>query len=136
MKFRTDFVTNSSSSSYIVSVSVKSSEGKIATLDWRPSAFDSEFSDDNKTISMASKIEDVADRINQCTSTEELKNLLLVEMLNRNSLECIEDVIRGLDRDSPSFLADFKNKADSMEDPDDDPFYWLIPGVLKSIHEF
>lgn len=128
MKIRTDFVTNSSSSSYCVSFIVKTAADKKLELNFYP---EDEDGSNDVTVSLNEDVDSVVDSIKACGSVEELRDLLLnaldlYDLFNRMStvildeygtimdntqlLEAISKIIKN-DEDG-----DFENYEDTLND--------------------
>ena len=94
MKIRSDFVTNSSSSSYCVSLSVKSKSGQNMELDYWPT--DEDGSGCVHVPLKEKTVDTVMEEIKGCQSVAELKDLLL----NALDLHCLfDEVEEGMDVD-------------------------------------
>lgn len=78
MKFITDFVTNSSSNSYCVSLSVEPTDGKEIKLDLYPNDWDF----DNADFRLKSDIKEIIVKIKQCATVRELIDVLIDESVH------------------------------------------------------
>ena len=77
MKCRSDFVTNSSSNSYCVSLRVEPKNGNRFELNLFP---DSDvFGNNSCSFELASKVKDVTDKIKACKTLDDLTELLIEE---------------------------------------------------------
>ena len=132
MKFRTDFVTNSSSNSYCVSLRVNPNNGKSIGLNLFPDS--DEFGDNSCDFSLKSEVKDVINKIKNCQSIEELTHLLILESIcgaagsflpwdikkRIIAAERSDDIIKELDRiqagDVLSKIQSFKSGMESLSD--------------------
>ena len=92
MKFRMDFVTNSSSNSYIVRLSVKPQKDDIIKFDLYPNGWD----ESNVKFRLRSGVRNVADRIKKCRTVGELTEVLVEE----NSGGDINSLIENYEEDA------------------------------------
>lgn len=71
MKIRTDFVTNSSSSSYCVSISVNTAENEEIRLDFKPD------NDENTDFYLKTNMQVFLSQLRECTTVPQLRDFLL-----------------------------------------------------------
>ena len=71
MKIRTDFVTNSSSSSYCVSISVNTAENEEIKLDFKPDE------DENTDFYLKTNMQVFLSQLRECTTVPQLRDYLL-----------------------------------------------------------
>ena len=71
MKIRTDFVTNSSSSSYCVSISVNTAENEEIKLDFKPDK------DENTDFYLKTNMQVFLSQLRECTTVPQLRDYLL-----------------------------------------------------------
>lgn len=128
MKIRTDFVTNSSSSSYCVSLSVVANGEKTIKLDLWPEEFDSSNSFD---ISLKRDLKKVINSILECKSVNELKDILVngiqldyyIDRLEWFMEECgINSARTELNKKTQSYSKDVLKIMRKYIDADDDAY--------------
>ena len=139
MKIRTDFVTNSSSSSYCVSLIVKTAANKKLELDFWPE------DEDGSGEVMVPRKEDadsVVNGIKACESVEELRDLLLNALDLNGLFGEIEDVIldeyedEADDMDNTQFLAAVSKIIKNDEDGEFEDYEDVLSDVKKTASKF
>ena len=128
MKIRTDFVTNSSSSSYCVSLSVVANGEKTIKLDLWPEEFDSS---NSFNISLKRDLKKVINSILGCKSVNELKDILVngiqldyyIDRLEWFMEECgINSARTRLNKKPQSYSKDVLKIMRKYIDADDDAY--------------
>lgn len=135
MKIRTDFVTNSSSSSYCVSFIVKTAANKELALNICP--------DIESDVYLKEDVESVVNNIKTCESVEELRDLLLnaLDLYGADLFYDFEDVILdeyedAYDMDNMQLLAAFAKIIKNDEDEEFEDYEDLLSDVKKTTSKF
>ena len=122
MKIRTDFVTNSSSSSYCVSYNVKTKDNNSMELDlWYARENGEKDLWGQVGIYTKSKIDDIASQIINSKTVEELKNILINEISLVNFKDDYLDIIEDYNDNDQRSRAELFEKIGEMEVDDFDP---------------
>lgn len=139
MKIRTDFVTNSSSSSYCVSLIVNTAANKKLELDFWP---EDEDGSGEVMVPLKEETASVVNGIKACESVEELRDLL-INALDLNGLFGeIEDVIldeyedEADDMDNTEFLAAVSKIIKNDEDGEFEEYEEILSDVKKTTSKF
>ena len=139
MKIRTDFVTNSSSSSYCVSLIVKTSANKKLELDFWP---EDEDGSGEVMVPLKEDADSVVSGIKACQSVEELRDLLLNALDLNGLFGEIEDVIldeyedEADEMDNTQFLAAVSKIIKNDEDGDFEDYEDILSDVKKTTSKF
>lgn len=139
MKIRTDFVTNSSSSSYCVSIIVKTSANKKLELDFYP---EEEDGSNEVMIPLKEDTDTVVAGIKACESVEELRDLLLNALDLNGLFGEIEDVIldecedEADDMGNTQFLAAVSKIIKNDEDGEFEDYEDVLSDVEKTTSKF
>ena len=135
MKIRSDFVTNSSSSSYCVSLSVKCKDGKEMGLDYWP-----EDEDGSGTIYVSlkeEKVDAVMEEIKGCSSVAELTDFLLNALDLHDLFSEIEDETEmEQDLSNDEYLTVISQALEADEDGYFDMYPDILEGVKKQNEDF
>ncbi len=139
MKIRTDFVTNSSSSSYCVSLIVKTAADEKLELDFWPEDEDGSC---DVMVPLKEDTDSVVHDIKACGSVEELRDLLLNALDLNEFFGEIEGVIldeyedEAEDMDNTQFLAAVSEIIRNDEDGDFEEYENILSDVEKTASEF
>lgn len=139
MKIRTDFVTNSSSSSYCVSLIVKTAANKKIELDFWPEGEDGS---GEVMVPLKEDADSVVNGIKACESVEELRDLLLNALDLNGLFGEIEDVIldeyedEADDMDNTQFLAAVSKIIKNDEDGEFEDYEDVLSDVKKTASKF
>lgn len=139
MKIRTDFVTNSSSSSYCVSLIVKTAANKKLELDFWP---EDEDGSGEVMVPLKEDVDSVVNGIKACESVEELRDLLLNALDLNGLFGEIEDVIldeyedEADDMDNTQFLAAVSKIVKNDEDGEFEDYEDVLSDVKKTASKF
>lgn len=139
MKIRTDFVTNSSSSSYCVSLIVKTTANKKLELDFWP---EDEDGSGEVMVPLKEDADSVVNGIKACESVEELRDLLLNALDLNGLFGEIEDVIldeyedEADDMDNTQFLAAVSKIIKNDEDGEFEDYEDVLSDVKKTASKF
>ena len=139
MKIRTDFVTNSSSSSYCVSLIVKTAANKKLELDFWP---EDEDGSGEVMVPLKEDADSVVNGIKACESVEELRDLLLNALDLNGLFGEIEDVIldeyedEADDMDNTQFLAAVSKIIKNDEDGEFEDYEDVLSDVKKTSSKF
>lgn len=139
MKIRTDFVTNSSSSSYCVSLIVKTAANKKLELDFWP---EDEDGSGEVMVPLKEDADSVVNGIKACESVEELRDLLLNALDLNGLFGEIEDVIldeyedEADDMDNTQFLAAVSKIIKNDEDGEFEDYEDVLSDVKKTASKF
>ena len=139
MKIRTDFVTNSSSSSYCVSLIVKTAANKKLELDFWP---EDEDGSGQVMVPLKEDAASVVNGIKACESVEELRDLLLNALDLNGLFGEIEDVIldeyedEADDMDNTQFLAAVSKIIKNDEDGEFEDYEDVLSDVKKTASKF
>ena len=139
MKIRTDFVTNSSSSRYCVSLIVKTSANKKLELDFWP---EDEDGSGEVMVPLKEDADSVVSGIKACESVEELRDLLLNALDLNGLFGEIEDVIldeyedEADEMDNTQFLAAVSKIINNDEDGDFEDYEDILSDVEKTTSKF
>lgn len=139
MKIRTDFVTNSSSSSYCVSLIVKTAANKKLELDFWPEGEDGS---GEVMVPLKEDADSVVNGIKACESVEELRDLLLNALDLNGLFGEIEDVIldeyedEADDMDNTQFLAAVSKIIKNDEDGEFEDYEDVLSDVKKTASKF
>ena len=139
MKIRTDFVTNSSSSSYCVSLIVKTAANKKLELDFWP---EDEDGSGEVMVPLKEDADSVVNGIKACESVEELRDLLLNALDLNGLFGEIEDVIldeyedEADDMDNTQFLAAVSKIIKNDEDGEFEDYEDVLSNVKKTASKF
>ena len=106
MKFRTDFVTNSSSNSYIVNLSVKPRETDKIELNLYPDGWD----DDNALFRLRSGVKNVAERVKDSKTVSELAEVMVEESFGGDIQGILKDYEEYEDEDSVDLKDEVQRK--------------------------
>lgn len=106
MKFRTDFVTNSSSNSYIVNLSVKPRETDKIELNLYPDGWD----DDNALFRLRSGVKNVAERVKDSKTVSELAEVMVEESFGGDIQGILKDYKECEDEDSVDLKDEVQRK--------------------------
>ena len=130
MKIRTDFVTNSSSSSYCVSIGVNpAGQRKTLSLDLWPDGEDLEC---DTCVFLRTNLEAFLDQIKACTSVDELKILLVDALDFSDRLIDWEVDVTGSNEEFLQTIAEISDDNYS----EDDWQYKYAKQVANSLKEF
>ena len=138
MKVRADFVTNSSSS-YCVSLIVKTGENKKIELDFWP---EDEDGSGEVMVPLKEDADSVVNGIKACESVEELRDLLLNALDLNGLFGEIEDVIldeyedEADDMDNTQFLAAVSKIIKNDEDGEFEDYEDVLSDVKKTASKF
>ena len=139
MKIRTDFVTNSSSSSYCVSLIVKTAANKKLELDFWP---EDEDESGQVMVPLKEDADSVVNGIKACESVEELRDLLLNALDLNGLFGEIEDVIldeyedEADDMDNTQFLEAVSKIVKNDEDGEFEDYEDVLSDVKKTVSKF
>ena len=139
MKIRTDFVTNSSSSSYCVSLIVKTAANKKLELDFWP---EDEDGSGEVMVPLKEDADSVVNGIKACESVEELRDLLLNALDLNGLFGEIEDVIldeyedEADDMDNMQFLESVSKIVKNDEDGEFEDYEDVLSDVKKTASKF
>ena len=139
MKIRTDFVTNSSSSSYCVSLIVKTAANKKLELDFWP---EDEDESGQVMVPLKEDADSVVNGIKACESVEELRDLLLNALDLNGLFGEIEDVIldeyedEADDMDNTQFLEAVSKIVKNDEDGEFEDYEDVLRDVKKTASKF
>ena len=139
MKIRTDFVTNSSSSSYCVSLIVKTTANKKLELDFWP---EDEDGSGEVMVPLKEDADSVVNGIKACESVEELRDLLLNALDLNGLFGEIEDVIldeyedEADDMDNTQFLVAVSKIIKNDEDGEFEDYEDVLSDVKKTASKF
>ena len=139
MKIRTDFVTNSSSSSYCVSLIVKTAANKKLELDFWP---EDEDGSGEVMVPLKEDAASVVNGIKACESVEELRDLLLNALDLNGLFGEIEDVIldeyedEADDMDNTQFLEAVSKIVKNDEDGEFEDYEDVLSDVKKTASKF
>lgn len=139
MKIRTDFVTNSSSSSYCVSLIVKTAANKKLELDFWP---EDEDGSGEVMVPLKEDADSVVNGIKACESVEELRDLLLNALDLNGLFGEIEDVIldeyedEADDMDNTQFLEAVSKIVKNDEDGEFEDYEDVLSDVKKTASKF
>lgn len=130
MKIRTDFVTNSSSSNYCVSLGVKTFNEKIFDLNFCKS---SEYDSVNVNIPLKESSETVVLKIQNCKSVEELKDFIIESIKLDRIFSGVAIKSEGM---SNSEYLDMVEKAIENDDFAKKAYAGLLKQYRETISEF